>query len=283
MFNRRRTIVLSTVAALVIGVAAGGWRVFFARPPVNDATPGDILVRYGYREIRPASTLSGPGSINVIDHVTSTYLMLHRACIMNMKEIEEEWANSPTIGESLGEELNGQFDIPTLTLAMIKATAGYDKIRNVTISFSNTNILQLDEESLFNIRQKYFTGNCATIIRDFYRRAICVTQPYEVLKSDITYTIDYQSSVSSDDKAKIANKIKGTLDIDAKMEDVDKISGKDVFIGIKMSEVCIVPNEENARLLTVSDIERREREETNSLYHVKEWFQGMFSSSKTVH
>lgn len=177
---------------IVAGLLALSWKALFAKPPVREATPGEILVRYGYREIRPASTLNGPGTINAIDHVTSTYLMLHRACKMEMKEIEDTWAASPTIGESLGEELNGQFNLPSVTLATMKAKAGFNKIKNVTISFSNTRVIQLDDESLLNIRKKYFTGDCAEVIRGYYKRNICVTQPFEVLRSDIEYIIDYK-------------------------------------------------------------------------------------------
>jgi len=236
----RRRIVFGGIL-LLAGLLAASWRVLSADPPVHDATPGDILIRYGYREIRPASTLNGPGTINAIDHVTSTYLMLHRACRMDMKEIEDTWEDSPTIGESLGEELNGKFNLPAATLATMKIKAGYDKIRNVTISFSNTRIIQLDDETLFDIRAKYFTGNCAEVIKEYYGRNACVTQPFGVLRSDITYMIEYKNDVSAKDQAAITTKLQADLSLDSKQTDNDKISGKNVFVGIKMSEVCIVP------------------------------------------
>jgi hypothetical protein len=268
----RRTIVLGGIL-LLAGLLAASWKMLSADPPVHDATPGDILIRYGYREIRPASTLNGPGTINAIDHVTSTYLMLHRACRMDMKEIENAWEDSPTIGESLGEELNGKFNLPAATLATMKVKVGYDKIQNVTISFSNTRIIQLDDETLFNIREKYFTGNCAEIIKEYYDRNVCVTQPFEVLRSDITYIIDYQNNVSAEDQAKITTKLQADLSLDAKQTDNDKISGQNIFVGIKMSEVCIVPNEANAKLLTVSDVEDEERRQSGIIYYVRNLFQ----------
>jgi hypothetical protein len=241
------------ILALAVFVAIGFGGYFLVVAPKRvAATPADILKHYGYLEIRPASLLNGPGTIDHIDKITDNYVMLHLACKMDMDELKAAWEESRTLDANLTQQLQGNFKLAGAILESIKSDIGFDKVEDVSVSFSNTNIVQLDDETTDKFRLKYLAGDCGGVIKRSYPKT-CITQPYEVLRSDIIYLISYKQNLSAEEKAKLNTKLAPILSDSVSLDrnDSNKITGQNVFIGIKLSEVCIVPNEPDAKVLTV--------------------------------
>lgn len=245
--KNRSLIYASTGLVLATAIAVGAFMFFSITPPVSAATPAEILARNGYLEIRPASKLNGPGTLNTVEVKTDSYVILHRTCRMDMAEIEALWATSQTTRENVAQQLEGRFNADSSLITRARLKVGVSKIKNIVVSFSNTKIVQLDDETVFILQRKYLKDTCEQVIRQLIKNNKCVTQPYEVLRSDLVYAVDYDQGISEEEKAKLTDMIIAEISTNAKRADSDTITGENLFFGIKLSVGCIVLNASDAR------------------------------------
>jgi hypothetical protein len=166
---------------------------------------------------------------------------------MDMKDLKEKWDTSPTYEENVTRQLEGKFHLDPEILRSLRAKIGAEKLQTVTIQFSDTHIVQLDDETVMLLRDQYLTGSCARIVRELIGNQRCVTQPFEALRSDLFYQVEYSAEVSGDEKAELTDQIAGELSSEAKRIDRDKITGENLFFGIKLSNGCLVLNRPEAQ------------------------------------
>jgi hypothetical protein len=243
MISRRAIAVSAGVAVVLVG--AIGLYEFIRVPTHVGETPTDILRRNGYLEIRPATALDGPGTIVTIDLRTPDYVMLHLTCNMDGKELSDFWKSSNTINTNVADQLNGEFRIAADALKQIGLTVIGNAISEIDMKFENTKIIEVSDESLYALRDKYLKGNCLKAISQLIARNnnVCVTQPVAAMEADITYDVKYSDNVSASDKAKITSGLSGALASGGETASTDQIVGKGLFVGVRLDSFCYVLND----------------------------------------
>jgi hypothetical protein len=238
-------IYLSTGALVVVG----GIAVYNLTFPFNKQhgfgdTPAEVLNRNGYLEIRPATNFGGPGTIVTVDLKTDNFVMMHPTCNMDWTEVSSLWQSSPSVDTNIASELSGEFKLGLDMLERAGLDVGANVINEIDMTFTNTKVLVLSDESRFGLEAKYLKGDCLhAVLRITEVDKKCVTQPISAMQADINYRVKFSNKVDASDKEKILSKVSGALATDGRTDTSDSIIGKSLFVGMKLDGAwCIVPN-----------------------------------------
>jgi hypothetical protein len=238
-------IYLSAGAFVVVATVAA-YNLFF---PINKPhgfgnTPAEVLNRNGYLEIRPATNFGGPGTIVTIDLKTDNFVMMHPTCNMDWTEVSSLWQSSPSVDTNIASELSGEFKLGLDMLKQAGLDVGGNVINEIDMTFTNTRVLVLSDESRFGLEAKYLKGDCLhAVLRITEVDKKCVTQPISAMQADINYHVNFSDKIDASDKAKILSKVSGALTTDGRTDTSDSIIGKALFVGMKLDGAwCIVPN-----------------------------------------
>jgi hypothetical protein len=238
-------IYLSAGAFVVVATVAA-YNLFF---PINKPhgfgnTPAEVLNRNGYLEIRPATNFGGPGTIVTIDLKTDNFVMMHPTCNMDWTEVSSLWQSSPSVDTNIASELSGEFKLGLDMLKQAGLDVGGNVINEIDMTFTNTRVLVLSDESRFGLEAKYLKGDCLhAVLRITEVDKKCVTQPISAMQADINYHVNFSDKIDASDKAKILSKVSGALTTDGRTDTNDSIIGKALFVGMKLDGAwCIVPN-----------------------------------------
>jgi hypothetical protein len=238
-------IYLSAGAFVVVATVAA-YNLFF---PINKPhgfgnTPAEVLNRNGYLEIRPGTNLGGPGTIVTIDLKTDNFVMMHPTCNMDWTEVSSLWQSSPSVDTNIASELSGEFKLGLDMLKQAGLDVGGNVINEIDMTFTNTRVLVLSDESRFGLEAKYLKGDCLhAVLRITEVDKKCVTQPISAMQADINYHVNFSDKIDASDKAKILSKVSGALTTDGRTDTSDSIIGKALFVGMKLDGAwCIVPN-----------------------------------------
>lgn len=235
--NKRAVYVSAVIALLVAAIAVFN----ILRPVAATQTLADALKRSGYLEIRPASNFDGPGTIVTVDSRTDDYVMLHPTCNMDWAELSGLWQSSPSVDTDTARLLSGEFKLSAdfLKGAGLKVGAGAE----IDVKIENTKILVLSDESRIGLSVKYLKDNCLQAVKQAISRdKKCVTQPISVMQADLVYRAKLSDSVAASDKAEIRDKMSVALSTNGASDSSDAITGKGLFIGLKLEGWCMVPD-----------------------------------------
>jgi hypothetical protein len=234
-------IYLSTGALVVVG----GIAVYNLTFPFNKQHgPAEVLNRNAYLEIRPATNFGGPGTIVTVDLKTDSFVMMHPTCNMDWTEVSSLWQSSPSVDTNIASELSGEFKLGLDMLERAGLDVGANVINEIDMTFTNTKVLVLSDESRFGLEAKYLKGDCLhAVLRITEVDKKCVTQPISAMQADINYRVKFSNKVDASDKEKILSKVSGALATDGRTDTSDSIIGKSLFVGMKLDGAwCIVPN-----------------------------------------
>jgi hypothetical protein len=243
--NRNWAIYLSTGALAVVAAVA----VYNLSSPFNKQhgfgdTPAEVLNRNGYLEIRPATNFGGPGTIVTVDLKTDNFVMMHPTCNMDWTEVSSLWQSSPSVNTNIASELSGEFKLGLDVLKRAGVDVGGNVINGIDMTFTNTKVLVLSDESRFGLEAKYLKGDCLhAVLRITEVDKKCVTQPISAMQADVNYHVKFSDKIDAGDKARILNKVSGALTSDGHTDTSDSVIGKGLFVGLKLDGAwCIVPN-----------------------------------------
>jgi hypothetical protein len=236
-------IYLSTGALVVVGGIAV-YTFPFNKQHGFGNTPAEVLNRNGYLEIRPATNFGGPGTIVTVDLKTDNFVMMHPTCNMDWTEVSSLWQSSPSVDTNIASELSGEFKLGLDMLERTGLDVGANVINEIDMTFTNTKVLVLSDESRFGLEAKYLKGDCLhAVLRITEVDKKCVTQPISAMQADINYHVKFSDKVDASDKEKILSKVSGALATDGRTDTSDSIIGKSLFVGMKLDGAwCIVPN-----------------------------------------
>jgi len=233
-------------AALLVIAGVGGFFVVSAwnRPSRLGDTPGEILRRNGYLEIRPATNVGGPGTLITIDVKTSDYVMLHPTCNMDWKEIAGLWQSSPTSDTEIAHQLEGEFKIGAQTLKDAGFDLSAEAVNALDIKFQNTKVVWLSDEARMDLGSRYLKDNCLkAVLQVTSKDKKCVTQPISAMQADVAYRVEFSNGVGTSEKARVLGGISGAVSGSGAASGDDSIVGKNLFVGLKLNGWCIVPND----------------------------------------
>lgn len=212
-------------------VMASVWAGF----PRKKQTITAILSETGYFEVVPPSTFGGPGTINTIEYLSNGRLELHPTCDVDPTLLTGKIQKSRTVDRDLKQSLEKKLDVSAQVRDKLSAVAGMQQIEAVNLKLENANILLISDESLILTRNALLKAECADAVTQNVSNGGVVCQTRSVLEADVVYEIKYHDAISMEEKAKLTSEIAAKLDLDVHQGADDKVSGSQLFFGIRLS------------------------------------------------
>jgi hypothetical protein len=240
MTDKKKWAVYVSAVIVLLFVAIAVFNISRAVGP-NQMTLADALKRSGYLEIRPAANFDGPGTIVTVDFRTDDYVMLHPTCNMDWTEVSGLWQSSPSVDTDAARALSGEFKLSADFLQGVGLEVGAGA--EIDVKLENTRILVLSDESRIGLSSKYLKDNCLQAVKEAISLdKKCVTQPISVMQADVVYRAKLSDSIAASDKAEIRDKMSAALSTKGAANNSDAITGKGLFIGLKLEGWCMVPD-----------------------------------------
>jgi len=237
---------LLPLAGLIAVVGVGGYFVISAwgGGGRTGITPADILRSNGYLEIRPATNVGGPGTLITIDVKTNDYVMVHPTCNMDWQEVTQLWQTSPTSDTEVAHQLEGEFKLGAQALKEAGFDLSANAVEALSIKFQNTKVVWLSDETRMDLGSRYLKDSCLkAVLQVTDKDKKCVTQPISAMQADVAYRVKFSDGVAASEKAKVLGGISGTIAGSGGATGDDSVTGKALFVGLKLNGWCIVPND----------------------------------------
>jgi len=199
-----------------------------------------ILSETGYFEVVPPSTFGGPGTINTIEYLSNGRLELHPTCDVDPTILTGKIQKSPTIDRDLKQTLEKNLDVSAQVRDKLSAVAGMQQVDSIHLKLENASILLISDESLISTRNALLKAECEDAITQNISSGGVVCQTRSVLEADVVYEIKYHNKISMEERAKLTSEIAAKLDLEAHEGEDDKVSGSQLFFGIRLSPNPIV-------------------------------------------
>src|SRR5262249_37080982 len=100
--------------------------------------------------------------------------------------------------------------------------------------------LLITDESLISARRALVKGECEDAIIENISNGGIVCQTRAVLEADVVYEINYDDTVSIGERAKLTSEAAAKLNLDARQDADNRISGHQLFFGVKLAPNPIV-------------------------------------------
>ncbi|WP_244550178.1 hypothetical protein [Bradyrhizobium sp. cf659] len=208
--------------------------------PRKKQTITAILSETGYFEVVPPSTFGGPGTINTIEYLSDGRLELHPTCDVDPTLLASKIQKSRTVDRELKQSLEKKLDVSAEVREKLSAVAGMQQVEAVNLKLENANILLISDESLISARNALLKAECEDAVTLNVSSGGVVCQTRSVLEADVVYEIKYHNKISMEEKAKLTSEIAAKLDLDVHQGANDKVSGSQLFFGIRLSPNPIV-------------------------------------------
>jgi hypothetical protein len=215
--------------ALVIVVVWFTW-------PRPKGTIAAILTETGYLEIIPPTTFSGPGTINTIELLGNGKVKLHQTCDVEPGLLADKIQKSQTIDRESKQSIEKTLDVSAEIRKKLEAVAGISQISFIHLKLENANILSVTDESLISARKSaLLKDNCAEAVMENVSGGGIVCQTRSVIVADVIYEIKYNDTVSIGERAKLTSEAAAKLNLDAREDVDDQISGHQLFFGVRLA------------------------------------------------
>ena len=188
----------------------------------------------------PPSTFGGPGTINTIEYLSNGRLELHPTCEVDPALLAGKIRKSPTVDRDLKQSLEKKLDVSAQVRDKLSAVAGMQQVEIVHLKLENANILLISDESLISTRNALLKAECEDAVAQNVSSGGVVCQTRSVLEADVVYEIKYHNTISMEERAKLTSEIATKLDLDVHQGADDKVSGSQLFFGIRLSPNPIV-------------------------------------------
>jgi hypothetical protein len=98
----------------------------------------------------------------------------------------------------------------------------------------------ITDESLISARHALLKGECEDAVIENVSNGGIVCQTRSVLEADVMYEIKYSDTVSIDERARLTSEAAAKLNLDARQDAGNRISGHQLFFGVKLAPRPIV-------------------------------------------
>lgn len=208
--------------------------------PRKKQTITAILSETGYFEVVPPSTFGGPGTINTIEYLSNGRLELHPTCEVDPALLTGKIQKSRTMDRDLKQSLEKNLDVSAQIRDKLSAVAGMEQVDSIHLKLENANILLISDELLISTRNALLKADCEDAVTQNISSGSLVCQTRSVLEADVVYEIKYHNKISMEERAKLTSEIAAKLELEAHEGSDDKVSGSQLFFGIRLSPNPIV-------------------------------------------
>jgi hypothetical protein len=144
------------------------------------------------------------------------------------------------VDRELKQSLEKNLDVSAQVRDKLSAVAGMQQVDSIHLKLENANILLISDESLISTRNALLKAECEDAVTQNLSSGGVVCQTRSVLEADVVYEIKYHNKISMEERAKLTSEIAAKLELDAHQGGDDKVSGSQLFFGIRLSPNPIV-------------------------------------------
>lgn len=191
------------------------------------------LEKFGYAEIRPASTLTQPGCIAVL--VNEQPYELGLICPPERAfgaEFREDLIRSTAADSRIARELSSDFTLDTPTLEYIRGQARFSSVEKVTLSMTNVRLIEVPDDAVFRHAMNRDPA-CREAIQMRHEHGYHVTLVRSVIQADVLYHVEYRRGIDVDVRAELTRELAGQLGIDAEQVSTESFGAEGLFWGIR--------------------------------------------------
>lgn len=191
---------------------------------------GTVVRKYGYTELRPATTLSPPGTLA---RVTSTKPMQIRlVCAPSVAFGNDlKVANSDAATTEITQALNRGLKLEADYVKQIQANAAYKDVSNVAVSFTNVKVIEVPDSEVYR-NVKFRSHDCEQARADHEAAGRQVTMVRSVVQADVNYFVSFKRELSAEVKGDITKQLAATLGVAASETTDALIKGKGLYWGL---------------------------------------------------
>ena len=231
---------LGVGSGIFIAIALVIVAVWFKWPRQGKETITAILLETGYFEIVPPSTFGGPGTINTVEFLSNGKVEMHPTCDVGPGFLADKIQTSQTVDRELKQSLEKNLDVSAEIREKLAAVAGISEISSIHLSLENAHILLITDESLISARNTLLKKECEEAVLENISNGGLVCQTRSVLEADVVYEIKYDDAVSIGERARLTSEVAAKLNLDAKQDADNRVSGHQLFFGVRLAPSPIV-------------------------------------------
>lgn len=235
------TMVLPVLAAL----PAGAWILF--KPAAGEVKGGDairaVIRDAGFDPVIPPSLLRGPGALYTIDGSSYT-----KVCDVDQARVAPALQRSATLELSDNRLENVEVAASASLVGRLKAALGADRVAAVHYRLSDVAVSEIPMDVLRNIRNQLLErADCQAVVDELLGQNKKVCQGYAVLSGTTQYRlqIDARLELGAETSVPVTKLVQEAIAAEAhgniKVHSTTEYSGANLYLGIKLSPLCITP------------------------------------------
>lgn len=197
----------------------------------KQATLPDLFKSEGFAELRPPSKLLPPGTM--IYKLEENPLQVGIACTQEASlgpglEVESSGTTTSSFAKSVKRELT----LAPEDLGLVTAQTQYSKIASIDAQLANVTVYELPVSTVAErIAQR--SDACKAAVEILTRDEKEIGLVTAVIEADVTYTIDFDQSVSAELQSEITGKLGIELGLDAGSASNNTIAGEGLYWGLR--------------------------------------------------
>jgi hypothetical protein len=121
------------------------------------------------------------------------------------------------------------------------------KIAKLSVSLSNSSILDVTDEDLLRIQHEVIKGSCEEAIAWNLKSGARVCQARSALRGDLVYDVSYRQGVSIDEQGKLTADLAAALKAKTDQGQAKQVIGHGLIYGMQLMPAGILPNTPDAK------------------------------------
>lgn len=201
--------------------------------PNRKAELSDVIRNYGFRELRPPSNLTPPGSIVYVRSATGNTIELGTTCPQLDAVGSAAVADVTTQQQELTKKTTGTFSIDADYLKQLTGGVELKSVKDVTLTLTNPHVLDIADSEVFKTICSR-TGPCEQAIALRHSKMDELAMVKTALQADITYTVTWNqgANLTAEASEKLLKNIAAKLGAAFQTEGASTIKGSGLIWGI---------------------------------------------------
>jgi len=177
---------------------------------------------------------------------------LHPTCEMASGLLVDKVLESQTVDRGLAQLLKKSVDISGQIKDIFTSQAAINQTKSISLRFENAHILLMTDEALISVRKALLKNSCEEAVFINISNGSIVCQTREVLEADVIYEVRYKENVSVGERARFDAEAAAKLNLAPSQDSTNRISGRQLFFGIKLAPEAIILNTPDAKPMRCS-------------------------------
>jgi hypothetical protein len=239
--NRR--LWLASIALPVVAIIPVALYIMFEPEPQLDDVESAVR-EYGFDPLKPPSRLRGPGALYQLQD--SSY---KKVCDVTPELLAGKLQQSPTLDQVRKRLEKGKFSVSGSLLEALNGRLEGARITSIEYRLKNVIISEIALDALLEIRDTLLRQkHCDEIVNSLLKANKQVCPGYSTLSATATYTVHFDLKVDGSAKSKspVTNVVRQVIQEETGAEinvhNESQFTGENLFYGIQLSPLCIVPN-----------------------------------------